>query len=995
MESNFKSLHRRSPLALCGALAIAGLGVLSSGCQKEGCLTGDDPECIVPSPCQALSYACEGGAVSVHILEAGEEVFDAHKSLAAPGDIVLSNDQVQVVIDALDHPHYVAPSGGAIIDMATIGGEDTLNIILQASGVLPNEAAYYTERKVIEEDGVAAVQFRGHLDGRPDVPVATRYEIRPCEPGVRVRTELVNLEPDPMSLFLADGYYHGGKGLLPFTPNPGAGFEHPSFGLSTLPDGITSAPYLVAAMQSEPASSYVTVACNAEEITGFHGAAVVAAGLEARVLMPRDYGVYERFIGVADGSAVSGAADLGLELRNQLFDEPWVWLTGTFSVGDAYGGLADTLRASVLISEGTEATAVEERIPWTQAFPDDAGRIAVRVPPDRSYLLEVESYGVVVATEEIEVGSDAVDFGDLEIRGDGTLTLDATVDGIAEDVVVYVHAADDATEETVTGQLVGQFSEFAPLLGPPYGGSPAGNVVLINGPVDVTLPPGAYDVFATAGPFSTMATTRGIEVTAGSSESILLEIENLPILPDGALSADLHVHGGLSFDATFPDEARVRSFLASGLDVIAATDHSVAGTYADMVELLDVQDQVAVMVGIETTGFILFDLVPDAPYPQVIGHWNYWPLIHDPDGPYLGAPWDQMALPGEMMTRIRDADWPADTGIVQLNHPVAYLDFGRDLGWIDAITLDGTQTLPGEYDGTRPTLLQYQPPDADFGNADFDCQEVMNGTNNDRLLAYRAYWFWSLNQGMVRAGTANSDSHSLSVNAVGTPRTVVWADTTVEDFDYVAFNDAVRAGRMIGTNGPLLLASVTDGSAVEHLPGVAPIEGDTDGATLTIRVDAAPWVPVDEVRIVVNGEVVRTLTDELDHPADPLGADGIERLDVQLALDDLLPSSGDAWLVVEAGHALQPNADLDCNGWPDTGDNNGDGVIDWRDVEDLDEDPGLECLEDVGPLAEPPPPDDRESADYLFRAVVRDGYPAAFTNPLIFDRDSDGYEGVE
>jgi hypothetical protein len=40
-------------------------------------------------------------------------------------------------------------------------------------------------------------------------------------------------------------------------------------------------------------------------------------------------------------------------------------------------------------------------------------------------------------------------------------------------------------------------------------------------------------------------------------------------------------------------------------------------------------------------------------------------------------------------------------------------------------------------------------------------------------------------------------------------------------------------------------------------------------------------------------------------------------------------------------------------------------------------------------------PEDRDSREYLFWAVVYQGYPAAFTNPLIFDRDGGGYKGVE
>jgi hypothetical protein len=68
-------------------------------------------------------------------------------------------------------------------------------------------------------------------------------------------------------------------------------------------------------------------------------------------------------------------------------------------------------------------------------------------------------------------------------------------------------------------------------------------------------------------------------------------------------------------------------------------------------------------------------------------------------------------------------------------------------------------------------------------------------------------WFYLLNQGIVRAGTANSDSHGLTDNIVGTPRNLVWVDTTVADFDQVKFNRAVRDGAMIGTNGPVIEVS--------------------------------------------------------------------------------------------------------------------------------------------------------------------------------------------
>ena len=975
-------------------VALAALGSLLAGCQKEGCLTGNDPECIVPSPCEQLGWTCSNGSVSVEVAGSMDAMPGGWASVGAVGDIVLGNDQVVAVIDALDHPHYLGPTGGGIVDLTTRGDDaDSMRHIVQVTGVLPDEQAAYTEMRLLEGDGFAAVQFRGTLAGRPDVPIATRYEVRPCEPGVRIRTEIVNLEPDPMALFLADGFYDGGRGLLPFTSSVGAGFEHPSFGLSTLADGFTASPYFVWTAGEEPATAYAAVACNAEAITGFHSASVNTGGLSPSVLMPRDYAIYERFVAAAAGQDVASAADLAMGVRKQLFAEPYITVSGEVLLDEAGDHLDARTRAAVLISEGTLDTPREERTPVTQAIPDGDGRFSARVPTDRRYVLEVESHGVVLADEEIDVKVGDLDVGSLDMRLSGWLTLDATVDGLTDHAQVFVHPADDATDADVRGMMFDSFDECAPLIGPPFGGSPACNRVLVDGPVTVELLPGNYDLFATAGPFATLAVARGVEIDPGATESVLLQIETLPVLPEGVLSADLHVHGQESFDSSIPQDDRVRAFLAADVDVIAATGHHVAGNYDEAIEWLAAEDRLAVMTGVETTGSILFKMVEDAEYPQVIGHWNLWPLPYDPEGPYRGAAWDQLQLPGELFTSMADAGWPADSGVIQLNHPISYLEFGRDLGWVTALGIDGNEPIPTEFDGTLPSLFHYQPPGADFANSDFHTQEVMNGTQNDYILAFRAVWFYELNQGFVRAGTANSDSHSLLDNVLGTPRNLVWTDTTVTDFDEVAFNAAVRDGRMVGTNGPVLSVAVLDGGD-EYGPSLTAIDPG-DGATLSIRVDAAPWVPVDEVRILVDGDVVETLTDELVHPDDPLGVDGIARLDIEIPLSDLLPSSGDSWLVVEAGHALEEAADLDCDGFPDTGDNNRDGVIDWQDVEELTEAPDEDCFSTVGPFAEPPPPDGREGPDYLFRGVVPGGYPAAFTNPLLFDRDGNGFEGVQ
>ena len=977
------------------ATALSCLALLASGCAKEGCLAGEDG-CEVPSPCPELVFECTGGTVSIQVIEAGEEVPGGLDTLASPGDVLMANDQVELVIEALDHPHYLGPTGGGVVDFGTLGADnDSMRGVIQATGVLPDEAAFYTDLRVIDQPDLVAVQVDGHLDGRPGVRIHTRYELRPCDPGVRIRTELINEEAEPMSVLLADGHYMGNRELAPFTPGAGLGFAQPSFGLSTLGEAVIETPYVVTAGHSEPAASYGQVSCSQPQLTGFRSTEVALDGNARRILMPRDWEVYERIFLAAEGPGAARAIDLALETRRLLWGEEHVTITGRLVSGEPNPGFGEGLRASLQISEGTLATPVAERIPWMHTIPDAEGLYSVRVPANREYVLEVEAYGQVVAEAEVVAEASDVAAGQLEVPAVGRLTLNATVDGIEDHVMVVVLPADDDTEEAVRGRMWGVHDECAPLLGHPHGASPGCNRIMVTGPTQVGILPGTYDLFAIAGSFTTLAAVRGVTIEAGANEFAelnLLTIDGLQ--PEGTLTGDFHVHGGASFDSNVPNRDRVRSFLASRVQVITTTEHDVAWDFAEARDFWAADGRLVIMTGTEATGHILFKLLPDSEYPKVIGHWNIWPLQFDPEAPWRGAPWDEKAEPGLLLTRAAALGWPVDDGVFQLNHPIAANEFARDQGWVSALGLDLTVPLPSAFDDTEPGLFHRTPEGSNFANDAFHVQEVMNGTNNKGFVRYRAFWHYLLNLGTVRAGTANSDSHSLLEQLPGLPLNIVETESTVADFDQSEFNLAVRAGRMTGTTGPVLEVTTTEQGGGVRGPSVIPFTAEA-GATLDIRLSAAPWVPVDEVRIMVNGQLVRTIADELTaQPADPFGADDLLRLDVSLPLDELLPGGEDAWLVVEAGTALEPNADLNCDGIPDTGDNDRDGTIDWWDVEgyaDLDEDPGGECYEEIGPLTEPAPPEGRDGPMYLYRAVVPGGYPCAFTNPLLFDRDGDGW----
>lgn len=1005
-----------SALCLLAVFAVALAFAAHAGCSREGCLAGKDAACIVPPPCDALSFTCAPGAtgiVSSRIIGEGDVVPGGLDALGAAGDIMLSNDRIVAVIDALDHPNFVAPTGGAILDLSTVGDDnDSLNHLFHGTGLLPEDAASYTEMMLLEGDGFRAVQFRGHLDGHPEQTIATRYEVRPCEPGVRVRTELVNGEPDAAIWTLTDAWYWSGRETLPFTPFPGAGFVHPSFELTDIGEVFRSVPFMAASGHSTPSAAYSIVACNAPSLEGFQASTISATGTKRRIVAPRDYVVFERFIGVANGNAIAPAVDVALEVRRQLFGESHVTVKGRIVSDDPDAAIGTENRAAIVISEGDLATPKEKRIPWSEAVPEINGTFSLTVPAERSHVLELFALGELVSEREIRVDRAPVDLGDIMLAPVGRVSVAVHIDGVMSDALVFFHPADEATRRSTTRKLLGGFVECAPLLGPPYGGSPACNRVLTRDRVAIEVPRGRYQVYATAGPFATIQ-RQTLQVEPGTPEQALrFELSSLPLMPSGVLSADFHVHGGLSFDSSIPDRARVQAFLAAGIDVIAATDHDAVSDYADAMDALGARDRLVLMTGVETTGHILFDYVPDSDFPKVIGHWNFWPIPYRPTAPRNGAPIDDRLEPGALFDRLRASGFE-ETGVIQLNHPLSDSDLGRDLGFAEAIDLDLGKPLPKSFDGTGPSLFLRTPPGSQRSNASYHTQEVMNGTDNEHYLRYRALWFYLLDQGIVRAGTANSDSHGLADNVLGTPRNLVWTTVTKRGFDADAFNADVKLGRIVGTNGPVIEAFTIAKDDVVRRPSIEPFE-PAPAAKLVLKVSAAPWVPIEEVRIVVNGVVARTLKEVLSHPSDPFGRNGLVRLEMELDLAELLPPGDeDAWLVVEAGAPLLEAADLDCDHVPDTSDNDQNGVIDWRDVDRNDDDQvddadldvnedgkvdGADVPEvcdpdqDVGPLrrAAAIPEDDPL---FLFDAVTPGGDPASFTNPLLFDRDGGGFKG--
>jgi hypothetical protein len=266
--------------------------------------------------------------------------------------------------------------------------------------------------------------------------------------------------------------------------------------------------------------------------------------------------------------------------------------------------------------------------------------------------------------------------------------------------------------------------------------------------------------------------------------------------------------------------------------------------------------------------------------PWTIGHHNAWPQAYAPLAHRKGAPPSQDLSVAELYSLLRRE---RGARVVQLNHPR-----GKRPGIHDGNYFTHLATLGEALDVSLPlaappnaALLE---PSVDGTRAlDFDVLELMNGDSWSQYLATRTDFHWLLRQGVRRAATANSDTHGPDELA-GIPRNYVRVPSGLEGDD-AALDAALRLGRSFGTTGPLVARFAVNGGSLGDT-----VRAPGGRATVEYEVIAAPWVPRGEVRILVNGEIVRIF----DEPA------GV----VELSL------ARDAFVTLEAGVPIDVDPEI-------------------------------------------------------------------------------------
>jgi hypothetical protein len=450
-------------------------------------------------------------------------------------------------------------------------------------------------------------------------------------------------------------------------------------------------------------------------------------------------------------------------------------------------------------------------------------------------------------TAGVDVSADAEAHAELAVtRAANVAVLCASADGTATPCKVTF-------EPTDGGPL--------PDFGPAHLAGPARNqATTADGTVDVALAPGAYRVTASRGPEYALAQA-DVSLAPGERRELRLSPRRV-VDTTGYLACDFHQHTVLGADSAVTTRDRIIANAAEGVEVAVASEHNVIADLEPMVRALGLQREMVSIAGDELTS--------DASLHSW-GHANVFPLPFEPGKPRGGAPAVRDRTPGEIIDELHRTR-PAEF-VFQVNHPRS-----GESGYFDQLAFDpatGAGTGAG-YDGR------------------FDALEVWNGRNVDARGKVLRDFLALLRTSHPTTPTANTDTHGIAGQEAGYPRTYVRveSDSQLETWDAGRTAQVVRGLRalrdVVLTNGPMLRVTANG----------APIGGTARGRLVEVRVhvESAPWVVVDEIRLLRASEpddAKRTAINQTPTPRGALAADAV--FQVHVPVDD-------AFVVIASGH---------------------------------------------------------------------------------------------
>ncbi len=813
------------------------------------------------------------------------------------GDWYLSNGTLCAVVSDPSHESDLSANGGVLVDLGFCDRADDQLVVAQdllnGSPSTPVDIRHVDAAVGME---AASIVSRTDMSG---LLVTARYTVNLANPTrlhVRKTIRRTRESAPEVSLYapILQNYFSMPTFVLA-SDNPAAsvGFRQVEFA-SRGPGAFTEAAHAadtiiaLAAPASDVPIAYGWRLLRAEKVAGDEREVMPSFALsdaQASGFLV----LSERFL-LGDGRRLGTAQLLQVGIMGLDVDEV-LELEEEFLIARSahVSGITDQLFAESAAISGSvagsrERTVIlvdrldgERRAPFSMLHPDSAGRYRLNAPAG-DYVVRAVAPGDRSAEAEVSVedGADVV-VPDLD------LGVSARLDLPRGTPMRLVFEGLDGTatpdlEDPLTGYVVAAGEE---IVHP----QPVPMVFLAGVDSDarqVVLPPGRYRVTATRGIEYELSETE-VELRSGQRVPLDLDPPRRVVETPGAIAADLHVHSGPSMDNGFSTRERVRTFVAETGEVMVAAEHETLFDFAPLIREMGLEARLRAITGTEMTG-----QVPTARMPHTAGHANFFPLDPDPYAYRRGVPANEGRRLREIIHHARQLN--ADV-VAQLNHARASDRFTDAIAddFRDHISngayLDHMGPAAHPFDPSLPlttwpnrTLIEPDPVTG-VRDLDVDAFEILNGTHDwspTRRRALLTDWYALLRQGERLTGTANSDSHGKS-QQVGLPRNMITvSDDDVASVDEAELLESIRRGRLVGTTGPLLDVRIGDAGLGDMSAGA--------GATLEIRAYAAEWVPMSELRVLVNGEVVhrRLIGDE---PAAGLRREVVEVLPLRFDAD--------------------------------------------------------------------------------------------------------------
>lgn len=766
------------------------------------------------------------------------------------GDWALRNGTLCAVIADAAHEAPIAPQGGALADLVRCGrANDQWSALVPLVNLSRSDVVPVSELRAERDERAARIVAEG---GRPGLRIRTTYALDLAAPDeLLVTTELTRGEGGARTFAFGEVIFHAVGQLRPFSLlrrelARSVGFVHPSGDPSsplTMLRAIVAADahVLVGGDLIEPGLAY-GVALRRVERRRADGRVEPVGSFAVTGESFTMTGVFARPFWVGGGTGAPGLLELAQLPLMDLAPGDVLVLERAIRVGeradvasvtDAYFAEGALVTGRVDDPAARIHVATAAGAPVSEVRPDADGAFSLRLPAG-VYRLRALAPGGREAVRELALGAEPLALAPIALGEAARVLLPRgrtlRLVFVGETGTPDPRFGDDLLGFRVNGEEI------------PAG--PLVNAVSLAGlpddPREVTLAPGRYRVLATRGPEYDVRETR-LALAAGERVALELDPPARALDTKGWIAADFHVHSAESFDTSWPHARQLAAFAANGAEVIVATEHDRVFDPRPAIARLGLQDRLVGLVGVEVTTAYLGG---DAPYS--IGHLNAYPVRRDPRAPRGGAP---RAEGRRLRAVLADLGRGEGAPFVQMNHPRGHLQHAVEDEAYFSHLLAGEPYDPTQALAAAPNrALAERDPATGLRDLDYDGVELLNGPNLERYLLARADWLSLLLQGVVHVGLGNSDSHRAG-EVPGLPRSyVAQDDDSIAGFDEARFFAALRAGRVQATTGPLLEAKLGGAGPGERFVGRAGV--------LRVRVDAAPWVPVDRLLVHRDGELV-------------------------------------------------------------------------------------------------------------------------------------------